>query len=166
MVEAVDLITWPLFAALQLHAGWAHVTYADLEAAHRAVTHLPGSDLLGNRIRAHFALPDPVVPPPPDVAAVAARQELIAVRKAQYQRRRARCGGGGCAVDSCRCTLDCHAGLPEDPWRFQVCLCSSASGQYLLFPVLIHDHVELMCITTRSSDHRLTDDCALGHENR
>ena len=68
------------------------MTYADLEAAQRAVAQLPGSDLLGHRIRAHFALPEPVVPPPPDLAALAARQELIAVRKAQYQRRRARCG--------------------------------------------------------------------------
>ena len=90
---------------MQLHAGWAHVTYADLEAAQRAVAQLPGSDLLGHRIRAHFALPDPVAPPPPDLAALAARQELIAVRKAQYQRRRARCGGG-CSAGSYRCSYD------------------------------------------------------------
>ncbi len=94
-----------MFTAWQLHAGWAHVTYADLEAAQRAVAQLPGSDLLGHRIRAHFALPEPVAPPPLDMAAVAARQELIAVRKAQYQRRRARCGRR-LAAGPCRSMYD------------------------------------------------------------
>ena len=75
---------------LQVHAGWAHVTYADLDAAQRAVAQLPGSNLLGNRIRAHFAQPEPVAPVLPDPAVLAAKQELIAVRKAQYHRRRAR----------------------------------------------------------------------------
>lgn len=51
---------------------------------------LPGSDLLGSRIRAHYAKPEPVAEAPPDPAAVAARIELIAARKSQYQRRRAR----------------------------------------------------------------------------
>jgi RNA recognition motif-containing protein len=79
-----------LSLALQVHAGWAHVTYADLEAAQRAVAQLPGSNLLGNRIRAHFAQPEPIPPVLPDPAVLAAKQELIAVRKAQYHRRRAR----------------------------------------------------------------------------
>ena len=77
---------------LQVHAGWARVTFATLEDSERAVLSLPGSDLLGSRIRAHYAMPEPVAEAPPDPVAVAARLELIAARKAQYQRRRARWG--------------------------------------------------------------------------
>lgn len=73
-----------------MHAGWARVTFATLEDAERAVLSLPGSELLGNHIRAHYAKSDPVPEPPPDPVVIAARLELIAARKAQYRRRRAR----------------------------------------------------------------------------
>ena len=74
----------------QEHAGWARVTFATLEDAERAVLALPGSDLLGSCIRAHYAKADPVTKPSPDPAAIAARVVRIATRKAQHQCRRAR----------------------------------------------------------------------------
>ena len=67
------------------------MTFASLDESERAVLSLPGSLLLGSRIRAHYAKPDPVPEPPPDPVAIAARRELADARRAQYRRRRARC---------------------------------------------------------------------------